>query len=80
MEARGLWFPLKGCHIWSHVDAICRSYSLGSVMCQIPVLQKKFKGQKTLGDADILTIYESGPIGFSLVTACKKVADNLGAL
>lgn len=47
-------------------------------MCPVPVLEKKFKGQKTLGDADILTVHESGPIGFSEVTAHKKDTDNLG--
>lgn len=65
-------------HVWGHADAISRSYSLGAVVCPVPALEKKFKSQKTLGDTDILTVYESGPIGFSLVTAHKKDADNLG--
>lgn len=63
---------------WGCADALCRSYSLGAEVCPVPVLEKKFKGQKTLGDADILTVHESGPIGFSEVTAHKKDRDNLG--
>lgn len=47
-------------------------------MCLVPVLEKQFKSQKTLGNTDILTLHESCPIGFGLVTAHKKDADDLG--
>lgn len=63
--------------VWGHADAVCRSYSLGAVVCPVALLEKKFKSQKTLGDTDILAIYESGPTGLSLVTADKTGINNL---
>lgn len=53
-----------------------------SGVCDVPNTSatKEFEGQKTLGNTGILTVYEPGPNGFSLVTAHKKDTDNLGAL
>lgn len=42
------------------------------------MLENKFRSCKTLGDTVILTLRESGPIGFSLVTAYKEDTDCLG--
>lgn len=42
------------------------------------VLENKFRSCKTLGDTVILTLHESGPIGFSLFAAYKEDTGCLG--